>query len=115
MRSRRVHAREVGLFAGEFELLDDCLFGAMRDGELVCVKMVGPVGVGALKEGEVAMELDPPETEGVFFYSWWKVLLIRRTLLKRTVLCQQEVETIAANVDARTDCPKIAYDSARHL
>ena len=28
------------------------------------MKMMGPVGVGAVKE-EVAMELDPPEIEGV--------------------------------------------------
>ena len=70
-----VHARHVALFVEEFELLDDCPFGAVRDGDLVCVKMVGPVGVGAVKGGEVAMELDPPEIEGLFFVllqlSWW--------------------------------------------
>jgi len=60
-----VHASNVALFVEEFELLDDCPFGAVRDGDLVCVKMVGP-GVGALKGG-VAMELDPPEIEGLFF------------------------------------------------
>ena len=60
-----VHASNVALFVEEFELLDDCPFGAVRDGDLVCVKMVG-----ALK-GEVAMELDPPEIEGVFLFRYF--------------------------------------------
>ena len=103
-----VHASNVALFVEDFELLDDCPFGAVRDGDLVCVKMVGPVGV---LKGEVAMELDPPEMEGVFLLSWWKVLLIGR-IFERTDSCQQKAETIATNVDARTGCPEIAHDSA---
>jgi len=57
----------------EFEPLDNCPFGAVRDGGLFCVEMVGPVGVGALKGEVVAMELDRPEIEGVFLFqlSWW--------------------------------------------
>jgi len=86
MRSRRVHARDVGLFAEEFELLDDCMFGAMRDGDLVCVKMVGPVGVGALKGGKVAMELDPPETEGVFFLFVVESLVDKKNLFEKNGL-----------------------------
>ena len=41
-----VHARDIALFVEEFELLDDFPFGAVRDGDLVCVEMVGPVGWG---------------------------------------------------------------------
>ena len=39
-----MHASNVALFVEEFELLDDCPFGAVRDGDLVCVKTVGPGG-----------------------------------------------------------------------
>ena len=81
-----MHASNVALFVEEFEQLDDCPFGAVRDGDLVCVKMVGPVGV---LKGEVAMELDPPEMEGVFLLSWGKVLLIGR-IFERTDSCGQK-------------------------
>ena len=69
----------------------------------------GGPGGGVLK-GEVAMELDPPEMEGVFLLSWWKVLLIGR-IFERTDSCQQKAETIATSVDARTGCLEVAYDS----
>ena len=101
-----MHASNVALFVDDFELLDDCPFGAVRDGDLVCVKMVG-----ALK-GEVAMELDPPENEGVFLFKlfWWWFLVTGR-IFERTDSCQQKAETIATNVDARTGCLEVAYDS----
>ena len=64
---------------------------------------------GGAERGEVAMELDPFEIEGVSLLSWRKVLLIGRIF--GTLSCQK-AKTIAANVDARTGCPEIAYDSA---
>jgi hypothetical protein len=60
-----VQAGDVALFVEEFELLDDCPFGAVRDGDLVCVKMVSDV-VG------LAMDLD----EGVFLFQRGRLLLI---------------------------------------